>query len=99
MKIFFLSGTTIGIAGTSFGSIIGVLFAKNISSIQSFLEKFTGNNLFAAEVYFLSQLPAKIILADVISVICLSLFLSILATIYPSWKASRLEPVEVLRYE
>ncbi|PPR78085.1 MAG: Lipoprotein-releasing system transmembrane protein LolC [Alphaproteobacteria bacterium MarineAlpha2_Bin1] len=99
MKIFFLSGTTIGIIGTSFGSIIGLLFAKNISSIQSFLENFTGNNLFAAEVYFLSQLPAKIILSDVILVICMSLFLSILATIYPSWKASRLEPVEVLRYE
>ncbi len=99
MKIFFLSGTTIGIIGTSFGTIIGLLFAKNISSIQSFLENFTGNNLFAAEVYFLSQLPAKIILSDVISVVFMSLFLSILATIYPSWKASRLEPVEVLRYE
>ena len=99
MKIFFLSGITIGFLGTLCGSLIGILFAINISTIQVFLEKFTGNNLFAAEVYFLSQLPAEIIFSDIILVICMSLFLSILATIYPSWKASRLEPVEVLRYE
>ena len=99
MKIFFLSGITIGIIGTFFGALIGILFAKNISSIQSFLEKFTGNNLFAAEIYFLSQLPSEIIFSDIISVICMSLFLSILATIYPSWKAAELDPVEVLRYE
>ena len=99
MKIFFISGITIGVFGTFFGTVIGILFAKNIAKIQSFLEVVTGNNLFAAEIYFLSQLPANIIWTDVISVVSMSIVLSILATLYPSWKSSRLEPVEALRYE
>ena len=74
-------------------------FAANIETIQGWLEFFTGADLFAAEIYFLSHLPTRIETFDVVSVVLMSLGLSLLATLYPSWRAARLDPVEALRYE
>ncbi len=78
---------------------MGVAFADNIATLQGWLEGLTGTNLFAAEVYFLSQLPAEIDWGEVTAVVLMGLGLSLLATIYPSWRAARLDPVEALRYE
>lgn len=99
MKIFILTGASIGFLGTLVGAIIGVVFALNIESIRQFLEGLTGTELFAAEIYFLSQLPAEIDFTEVLSVVLMAFTLSILATLYPAWRAARLDPVEALRYE
>ena len=78
--------------------MLGIGFALNIESIRQVLESMTGTELFAAEIYFLSQLPAEVEWHEVIGVVSMSLFLSILATLYPAWKAARMDPVEALRY-
>jgi lipoprotein-releasing system permease protein len=97
LKIFFLTGSSIGIAGTLLGMILGLSFALNIEKIRKFIEKLLGTNLFNAEVYFLSQLPAKIIWEEVFLVALMALFLTFIATFYPAYRASRLDPVEALR--
>lgn len=99
LKIFILTGATIGVVGTIFGAILGVTFALNIESIRQALQYLTGTELFAGEIYFLSQLPAEIKWGDVVYVMAMSFTLSILATIYPAWRAARLNPVDALRYE
>ena len=99
MRVFFLSGASIGVLGTIFGLILGIAFAANIETIRHFIKSLTGTELFAKEIYFLSKLPAKIDWAEVIAVGGMALALSFLATFYPSWKASRLDPVEALRHE
>lgn len=99
MRIFFIVGTSIGVVGTASGTILGLLFAHNIESLRRAIESLTGNDLFAAEIYFLSQLPAEVDTGEVIMVVSMALGLSILATLYPSWRASRLDPVEALRNE
>jgi lipoprotein-releasing system permease protein len=99
MRIFFLSGAAVGIIGTAGGVALGLAFALNIESIRQFLQRFTGTDLFNAEIYFLSQLPAKVDTGEVILVAGMALGLSFLATIYPSWRAAKLDPVEALRYE
>jgi lipoprotein-releasing system permease protein len=99
MRIFFMNGAAIGIIGTLIGLGLGVAFAVHIDRIKSWLEGLTGAELFAPEIRFLSQLPAKIEPGEVVAVVLMALGLSLLATIYPSWRAARLDPVEALRYE
>jgi len=99
MKIFVLTGATIGLAGTFVGSVLGISFALNIEYIRQFLQGLTGTDLFSEEIYFLSKLPAVIDWQEVIVVIGLAVVLSVSATLYPAWRAARLDPVEALRYE
>ena len=99
IKIFFLNGATIGILGTFFGSIFGITFAKNINYIKNLLENFTNTDLFAAEIYFLSNLPAKVELDEVIYVVLTSLIICFLASFYPAWRASKSNPIELIRKE
>ena len=99
MKIFFLSGASIGFIGTIFGLALGILFCENIELVKNFLEYLTGTNLFSPEIYFLSTIPAEINWIEVFSIVSMSLFLSLSATIYPSWRASITDPVETLRYD
>ncbi len=98
-RVFLMSGVTVGVAGTVAGVILGLAFSYNIDAIKAWLEGLSGRELFSAEIYFLSHLPAKVDINEVIVVTIMSLVLSLLATIYPSWKASRTDPVEALRYE
>ncbi len=99
MKIFFLTGISIGGVGTFFGTVLGILFCYNIESIRQFLEKLTNYELFSAEIYFLTKMPALIDPIEVIQIIVLALFLSFVASLYPAWRATRILPAEVLRYE
>ncbi len=98
-RVFLMSGVTVGVAGTVAGVILGLAFSYNIDAIKAWLEGLSGRELFSAEIYFLSHLPAKVDINEVIVVTIMSLMLSLLATVYPSWKASRTDPVEALRYE
>ena len=99
MRVFFIAGAAIGTIGTLSGVLIGIVFCANIESIRQFLSRVTGTTLFDPTIYFLSQMPAKIDPYDVVSVVLMALSLSFLATLYPSWRAARLDPVEALRYE
>lgn len=99
MRIFLLSGASIGVVGTLAGFGLGLAFADNIEIIRQWIQKLTGTQLFAPEIYFLSQLPAKVDLGEVATVVIMALGLSFLATLYPSWRAARLDPIEALRYE
>jgi len=99
MRIFLLSGASIGVVGTLAGFGLGLAFADNIEIIRQFIQKLTGTQLFAPEIYFLSQLPAKVDAGEVATVVIMALGLSFLATLYPSWRAARLDPIEALRYE
>jgi len=99
MRIFFIAGASVGIVGTFFGFILGIGFCANIDRIKNLIEGLTGAELFSAEIYFLSHLPAKVDAGEVTVVVLMALFISLAATIYPSWRAARLDPVEALRYE
>ncbi|MCD6075854.1 MAG: lipoprotein releasing system, transrane protein LolC, partial [Rhodospirillales bacterium] len=99
MRIFLLSGASVGVIGTMFGFLLGTAFSVNIETIRQWVEKLSGANVFNAEIYFLSKLPAIVDPMEVLIVVGMGLGLSFLATIYPSWRAARLDPVEALRYE
>lgn len=97
MRIFLLTGSSIGVGGTLLGVTLGLSFALNIESIRQFLQRFLETDLFRAEIYFLTQLPSKVEISEVLLIVCITLTLSFLSTLYPAWKAARLDPVEGLR--
>ena len=99
LRIFMLSGASIGVVGTIAGLLLGVAFTRNIEAIRQALQKVIGTDLFAAEIYFFTRIPARIDAGEVAAVVLMALVLSFLATLYPSWRAARLDPVEALRYE
>ena len=99
MRIFLMCGAFVGVTGTVAGTALGVVFCMNIERIRQLLQKLTGTNLFNPEVYYLEHLPAKLMWGQVVEVIVMALGLSLLATLYPSWRAAKTDPVEALRHE
>jgi len=99
LRIFVMCGAFVGVAGTLIGTIIGILFCRNIVAIQHAVEDITGGQVFDSQVFQLTQLPNSIDWNDVARVVVLGLALSLLATLYPSWRAARTDPVEALRHE
>ncbi|MCL2017610.1 MAG: lipoprotein-releasing ABC transporter permease subunit [Alphaproteobacteria bacterium] len=99
MKIFMLNGVCIGVIGSVFGTVLGLVLAKYVEQIRQFFQWFTGRDLFPPEMYFLSELPSKIDPVNVAGIAIVAVLLSFLATLYPAWKAAKMDPVEVLRYE
>jgi lipoprotein-releasing system permease protein len=99
MRIFLITGASIGVVGTLVGLLAGVVICRNIEAIRQFLSWLTSTELFPPTLYFLSRLPADMDLAETTAVVVMALALSLLATLYPSWRAARLDPVEALRYE
>ncbi|WP_279479917.1 lipoprotein-releasing ABC transporter permease subunit [Aureimonas sp. SK2] len=99
MRVFLITGASIGVAGTLAGFVLGTLFCLNIENLRQFFSWVSGTTLFNPEFYFLSRLPAEIDPSEVVTVVAMAIGLSFLATIFPSWQASKLDPVEALRYE
>jgi lipoprotein-releasing system permease protein len=99
MRIFLITGASIGVAGTIAGCLLGLIVAHNVEAFRQLLNRLLNANLFPAELYFLSRLPSVVDPGEVLAVVVMTLTLSVLATIYPSWRAAKLDPVEALRYE
>jgi lipoprotein-releasing system permease protein len=99
MRIFLITGAAIGVVGTLVGFIVGLVVCLNIESIRQFISWMTSTELFSPELYFLSKLPADVDVGETSAVVIMALTLSFLATLYPSWRAARLDPVDALRYE
>ena len=99
LRIFLMTGSAIGITGTIGGVLLGITICLNVESIRQFFSWLSGTTLFNPELYFLSQLPAKMDVGETTSVVLMALFLSFIATLFPAWRAAKLDPVEALRYE
>ncbi|MBU6448474.1 MAG: lipoprotein-releasing ABC transporter permease subunit [Rhodospirillales bacterium] len=99
LRIFLMAGASVGVLGTFIGFVLGVLFCQHINQIRLFIQSLTGQQLFNPTIYYLESLPAQLDWREVTEVIVMSLTLSVLATIYPSWRAAKIDPVETLRSE
>lgn len=99
MRVFLITGAAIGVVGTLVGFLLGLLVCLNIETIRQFISWLTNTELFSPELYFLSKLPAEVDVGETAAVVIMALTLSFLATLYPSWRAARLDPIEALRYE
>jgi lipoprotein-releasing system permease protein len=99
MKIFMVQGVLIGLVGALIGVISGIIIALNIGTIVPFIEHILGVQFLAKDVYFITDLPSDLQKSDVIVVAAFSFVISIVATLYPSWRASKIQPAEALRYE
>jgi lipoprotein-releasing system permease protein len=99
LRIFMLSGASIGVLGTAAGLVLGIVVTRHLEAIRQFLQGVLHVDLFSAEIYFFTRIPARLDGGEVAAVVVMALALSFLATVYPSWRAARLDPVEALRYE
>ena len=99
LRIFLVTGATIGASGTFAGLLLGLVVAHNLEAVRQLINRSFGLNVFDPNLYLLSRLPSVVVVSDVVTVVALSLCLSLLATIYPAWRAAKLDPVEALRYE
>ena len=99
MRIFMVQGIAIGLVGVVLGTVLGVVAALTISDLVAWVENLFGFKILSADVYFISYLPSQLLWEDVVIVTGASMVLSFLATVYPSWRASRVQPAEALRYE
>ena len=99
MGIFMVQGTVIGVIGTVIGAVLGVLAALNVSQLVGWVERLSGQQVMSSDVYFISNLPSELLLSDVLLICGAAFTLSFLATVYPSWRAARIQPADALRYE
>jgi lipoprotein-releasing system permease protein len=99
LRIFVIQGSLIGVIGTVLGVVGGILLAMNISSVVPFLEQLFGFSLFPSDIYYITELPSELRSADVIKFSAMTLAMSLLSTLYPSWRAAKTHPAEALRYE
>ena len=99
MKIFFVQGALLGLIGTLAGTLLGLVLAYNIGAILKWIEGLMGRKLIESKVYFLDYLPSHVVWSDVAAIAAISIGLSLLVTLYPSWRAAKTEPAEALRYE
>jgi lipoprotein-releasing system permease protein len=99
MRVFMMTGSAIGVVGTIAGVILGVLVTRNIREIQHFIDGISGGQIWDPTVRFLSDIPARMDTGETMAVVAMALALSFVATIFPAWRAARLDPVEALRYE
>jgi lipoprotein-releasing system permease protein len=99
LRVFLITGSAIGVVGTLFGFALGLLVVLNVEEIRQFISWLTSTQLFSPELYYLSRLPAEMDVTETSAVVGMALVLSFLATLYPAWRAARLDPVEALRYE
>ena len=99
LRIFLMCGAFVGVSGTLIGTALGVIVCRNIVAIQHFIEGMTGGRVFDSSAFMLTTLPDRVDWVDVSRVVALGLLLSLLATLYPSWRAARTDPVEALRHE
>jgi len=99
MRIFVIQGSVIGVVGTVLGVIGGILLAQNIGSVVPFFERIFGFSLFPADIYYITELPSDLRTADVLKFALMALAMSLLSTIYPSWRAAQTHPAEALSYE